>query len=386
MAATHMDAAAQEVERRRRETLAAMAQGGQAAREAYEQGIAQVGAYRGQAIDSIIGQSSAMAAGPEADAVLRSIAGDPGLRSMQAMSSANARTQADMARQQANLDTFYGGSQAVIPVLRADADRTIAIEREKQAQKERERLEREAGQKSATLSERQAAVRGRVDREVEMLESELAQLQGEQATAKNPRYYKQDAMRDAAKAPDRDPAPIAARKAAIENRLRELEGEKANYTEETRHVRERQVAPEYGFTEDEAYGFFEPETAQERLSRWQAEDKGELYDKTGYTDPNKWADAQDEADWKEFEGVTGLDKKTVTSLASTLKVNPTAVAEVALTDEWAAGIEYLDKALAADDPIDAAEAIDALATEKIVTDPLVLSLLAEMYRNRFVRE
>lgn len=133
------DAAKNETDQARRGLLAAIAQGGTAARQAYEQQQAQLQAQRAASLDQIARDSGVIGA-PEAQLadLRRRIAGSYDTR-IGALGDAAASRSAELAQQQAAGEAYLGKVDAALPVLKAQGDRQLAQLRADAEEKARDR-------------------------------------------------------------------------------------------------------------------------------------------------------------------------------------------------------------------------------------------------------
>ena len=130
------DAASRSVEDQRRALLAAVAAGGTAGRQAYEQSRAEIGQLRGSAIQAALAQAGGRGA-PQG--VLDEISGQVGQgydRQLSGMAASQGSRDATFAQQGASGNVYMDQAQAGIPALRF------------RAQRQKEQLEAEAFEKA----------------------------------------------------------------------------------------------------------------------------------------------------------------------------------------------------------------------------------------------
>lgn len=148
------DAAKNETDQARKGLLQAIAQGGTAARQAYEAQQAQLQAQRASAVEQLARDSGVIGA-PEAQlAELRRRVGQTYDTQIGALGNAAASRSADMAQRQAAGESYLSQVDAAIPVLRAQGDRQRA---QLQAEAEEKARDREL---RTMLSEMQLARAG----------------------------------------------------------------------------------------------------------------------------------------------------------------------------------------------------------------------------------
>lgn len=120
------DSSAAEVERLKREQLAAMAQQGRAALGAVDQNAAALATSQQQAADQMLAGAQQRGAPASAQAALTSYARQP--QELAAGNMANLRgiAETDMARQSKANDYYMGQASAAVPAIRASSEAQIA--------------------------------------------------------------------------------------------------------------------------------------------------------------------------------------------------------------------------------------------------------------------
>lgn len=140
--ADEFDAASRSIEDQRRALLAAVAAGGSAGRQAYEQARAEVGQLRGNAIKAALAEAGGRGA-PQA--VLDQISSQVGQgydRQLSGMAAAQGSRDATFASQGASGQSYMSEAQAAIPSIRARAMRQREVLEAKAYEEAQERAMR----------------------------------------------------------------------------------------------------------------------------------------------------------------------------------------------------------------------------------------------------
>lgn len=125
----YLDSAREATEARKRETLNALATAGTGGVDALEAARGEVRAAQDAALDQAMRTAAQRGAPAGAQAEIERLIREPGDRAVQALAANKGAFLADMSRRAGRTEDYMAQAQAAVPVIRAAADRDIAMQK-----------------------------------------------------------------------------------------------------------------------------------------------------------------------------------------------------------------------------------------------------------------
>lgn len=388
----------------KRKLLEAMAQGGMAGKQSFEQAQQAITANRVQALDRLLGGAQKRNAGSAAEAELAAIAGTSSQRNLDNLAASRTSYEQNLgAMQQANA-SYMDQAAAAVPAIQAASDRELALFRAQQQAK----LDAEAAKAASDMPQWQIQgyARGAAVQQRETAEQELARILADQAaiTARTasggPGMGLRGYETTAGQASQAQAATLDQRYRDLEASRPRVAGQVEDMTQNP-YLYEREAAvAQYGIDPHLAAGLFPEPTTKDRIDEALARQQAENLGTYGARTPSEAVREQGAADKLAGKGIV----REATEAARIAKVDPKLVQHVSRvnpTEEyetvWEGSQAKGEEAVPYDDAIATAEdmAKDSTAnafneelasffTAKYGHDfPQIRALVTEMYRGLF---